>query len=88
MNDEAAPKLTRVISWEDWEKGRARRRAVCERLNDGRILRRQAGDPRKDAILRRFNNGERGAPFAKNLQLRFIHDPEAFRFSETIASPL
>lgn len=67
MNDEPAPKLTRVISWEDWEKGRARRRAICQRLNGGRILRRQTGDPRKDAILRQLNGGERGAPFAQDL---------------------
>lgn len=57
--------LTRTISWEDWEKGRAARRAVVVRAIGDIELRRPAGDPRKDALLRKLNNGERGMPFEK-----------------------
>ena len=59
----AAPVLTRVISMEDWERGRAARRALSDWINNGQPLRRKAGDPRKDALLRQLNDGERGMPF-------------------------
>ena len=55
--------LTRIISWEDWEKGRAARRAVVVKATGKTELRRPSGDPRKDALLRKLNNGERGMPF-------------------------
>jgi hypothetical protein len=63
MNDGSPPILKRETTWEEWERGRAGRRAFCDRLNNGRELRRAAGDPRKDALLRRLNNGARGMPF-------------------------
>lgn len=59
----AAPVLTRKISVEDWERGRAARRALSDWVNQGQPLRRAAGDPRKDVLLRQLNNGERGMPF-------------------------
>lgn len=55
--------LTRTISWEDWEKGRAARRAIAIKVVGPAPLRRESGDPRKDALLRKLNNGERGMPF-------------------------
>ena len=63
MNDGRPPILERATTWEEWERGRAARRALCDRINGGRELRRPAGDPRKDALLRRLNNGARGLPF-------------------------
>jgi len=57
------PVLTRIISWEDWEKGRAYRRAIAFQATGKTVLRRTTGDPRKDVILRRLNKGERGMPF-------------------------
>jgi hypothetical protein len=64
MNEDPPPILERTTTWEEWERGRAARRAVCERITGGRPLRRLSGDPRKDALLRRLNNGARGLPFA------------------------
>lgn len=63
MSDERPPILQRVTTWEEWERGRAARRARCDELNGGRDLRRAAGDPREDALLRQLNNGARGLPF-------------------------
>jgi hypothetical protein len=59
------PILTRKISWKEWEKGRTYRRAIALEAAGGVELRRKKGDPRKDAILRRLNNGKRGMPFRK-----------------------
>jgi len=59
------PRLERITTWEEWERGRAARRAACDRITGGRILRRESGDPRKDALLRRLNNGERGGRYAE-----------------------
>jgi hypothetical protein len=58
--------LPRVATWDEWEAGRSARRALIRRFTGGKILRRAAGNPRKDALLRRLNQGERGLPFAKN----------------------
>ena len=55
--------LPRVATWEEWESGRAARRALSRQISGGKLLRRPSGDPRKDACLRRLNNGERGLPF-------------------------
>jgi hypothetical protein len=63
-------KLERKTTWEEWERGRAARRAACDRVTGGRELRRPAGDPRKDALLRAINNGERGLPFPPLAPLR------------------
>ena len=62
---EPAPgQLPRVATWEEWERGRAARRALSLRVTGGKILRRaSSGDPRKDALLRELNHGERGMPF-------------------------
>jgi len=60
---ECVPVLPRVVSWEEWEAGRAARRAVAMRITDGKILRRAEGNPRKDRLLRRLYQGERGLPF-------------------------
>jgi cytochrome P450 len=57
------PLLKRVATWEEWEQGRAARRVIAERITGGKTLRRKAGDPRKDALLRRLYAGERGMPF-------------------------
>jgi len=57
------PRLPRVVSWEEWEAGRAARRAAAMRITGGKILRRVAGNPRKDRLLRRLYQGERGLPF-------------------------
>jgi hypothetical protein len=57
------PVLGYKISRDDWEKGRATRRAISRAAVDKAPLRRTEGDPRKDAILRSLNNGERGMPF-------------------------
>jgi hypothetical protein len=57
------PTLNRVTTWEEWEQGRAARRAAAGRITGGRELRRAAGDPRKDAQLRALNDGRRGPPF-------------------------
>lgn len=56
--------LPRIATWEEWEAGRAARRALCDRLTGGRELRRISGDPRKDRLLRTLNAGQRGRPFA------------------------
>lgn len=65
MSAEQTPRLERATTWQEWERGRAARRAVCDRVTAGRELRRPAGDPRKDALLRRINGGERGRTFAE-----------------------
>lgn len=57
------PVLGYKISRSDWEKGRATRRAIALAAVDNAPLRRTEGDPRKDAILRTLNAGERGMPF-------------------------
>ena len=65
MNPGDLPILERQTTWDEWERGRAARRAVCDRITGGRELRRASGDPRKDAQLRRLNNGARGLPFVE-----------------------
>jgi hypothetical protein len=57
------PTLPRVCTWEEWEASRAARRKLVMQITGGKILRRRAGKPRKDILLRRLNNGERGLPF-------------------------
>lgn len=57
--------LQRATTWEEWERGRAARRAACDRISGGGELRRLSGDPRKDVLLRQLNRGERGLPFAE-----------------------
>lgn len=42
------PVLRRVTTWEEWETGRAARRALAVRITGGKILRRVSGNPRKD----------------------------------------
>ena len=59
-----APPLPRTASWEEWERGRPLRRALSRRISGGKPLRRASGNPRKDAVLRKLNNSERGLPFA------------------------
>jgi hypothetical protein len=63
--DAIAP-LPRVATWEQWEAGRATRRALSAQICGGGVLRRKAGQPRKDALLRELCGGERGYPFSKN----------------------
>ena len=63
MKAPSPPRLERVTTWDEWERGRAARRVVCERITGGRELRRPTGDPRKDALLRGLNDGRRGLPF-------------------------
>ena len=60
LTEPQAPVLGYEISWEDWEKGRSLRRTIALRATGDTALRRANGDPRKDTILRRLNNGERG----------------------------
>lgn len=59
-----SPMLRRVTTWDEWEAGRAARRALAMQITVGRILRRVSGNLRKDALLRRLNCGERGLPFS------------------------
>lgn len=59
--------LPRAATWAQWEAGRASRRALSMQITGGKILRRAAGTPRKDAMLRALNNGERGLPFQGKL---------------------
>ncbi|MBE7158041.1 MAG: hypothetical protein INR62_06340 [Rhodospirillales bacterium] len=61
--------LPRVATFTQWLAGRAGRRKLCERLGGERPLRRQVGNPAKDAVLRALHAGERGAPFASTAQL-------------------
>lgn len=61
--DAPPPLLPRVSTWEEWERGRAARRALSRKITGGKCLRRSAGNPRKDRLLRALNNGERGLPF-------------------------
>jgi len=63
MSAEKPMRLERATTWEDWERGRASRRAICDRITAGRELRRLSGDPRKDELLRRLNAGGRGPRF-------------------------
>jgi len=63
MSAEKPVRLERVTTWEEWERGRAARRALCDRITGGRELRRLSGDPRKDELLRRLYAGARGLPF-------------------------
>lgn len=58
--------LPRATSWQQWESGRAARRALAMRITGGKILRRQAGNPRKDTWLRKLNDGKRGLPFRQD----------------------
>ena len=62
--------LPRKASVAQWQAGRAFRRPLATRLNGPAPLRREAGDPRKDAVLRRLNAGERGARFASSEELQ------------------
>ncbi len=55
--------LARTCTWAEWEAGRAARRALALTITGGKILRRRAGNPGKDILLRRLNRGERGLPF-------------------------
>ena len=55
--------LTRAATWEEWESGRAVRRALARKITGGKILRRAQANPRKDRLLRALNRGERGLPF-------------------------
>jgi hypothetical protein len=55
--------LRRVTTWDEWEAGRAARRALAMQITGGNMLRRISGDPRKDALRRRLNRGDRGLPF-------------------------
>jgi hypothetical protein len=59
--DGATP-LPRIATWEEWEQGRAARRALSRKIAGGKPLRRAFGNPRKDKVLRALNNGERGMP--------------------------
>ncbi len=63
MNPDEPKTLPRSCTWEEWEAGRPARRALAQKITGGKILRRAAGNPRKDALLRKLNNGERGLPF-------------------------
>jgi len=63
MSAEKPVRLERATTWEEWERGRASRRAICDRITAGRELRRFSGDPRKDELLRRLNSGGRGLRF-------------------------
>jgi len=63
MSAKKPAKLERATTWEEWERGRAARRTICDRITAGRELRRHSGDPRKDELLRRLNSGERGPRF-------------------------
>ncbi len=56
--------LPRAATWEEWEAGRAARRALARQITGGKILRRACGNPRQDALLRELNHGERGLPFS------------------------
>lgn len=62
--------LPRVATVEEWQAGRAAHRLVCMMVNGPDPIRRKAGDPRKDAVLRQLNGGERGARFATVEELR------------------
>ena len=55
--------LSRTVTVEEWEAGRAPRRTLSMQVTGGQPLRRKTGDPRKDALLRRLFAGERGLPF-------------------------
>jgi hypothetical protein len=55
--------LPRKTTWQEWERGRAARRALAMRITGGKILRRASGHPRKDRLLRQLYDGERGLPF-------------------------
>ena len=56
--------LPRVATVAQWQAGRAYRRWLAMRVNGPEPLRRATGDPRKDAVLRQLNEGERGTRFA------------------------
>jgi hypothetical protein len=62
--------LPRVATVEEWHAGRAFRRLLAMRVNGSEPIRRPQGDPRKDAVLRELNDGERGMPFATVQELR------------------
>ncbi|MGI8435317.1 MAG: hypothetical protein ACR2NX_00185 [Chthoniobacterales bacterium] len=59
----AVPMLPRTATWEEWEAGRAARRALARAITGGQTLRRASGTPRQDRLLRRLCQGERGLPF-------------------------
>jgi len=63
MSAEKPVRLERATTWEEWERGRVARRAICDRITAGRELRRLSGDPRKDELLRRLNFDGRGLRF-------------------------
>jgi hypothetical protein len=54
------------ISYEDWLKGRRRRRELGERVAPG-IIRRQSSS--SDKRLKKLFNGERGLPFTPTEKL-------------------
>jgi hypothetical protein len=55
--------LRRVTTWEEWERGRAARRAMAMQISGGETLRPSAGNPRQDRLLRHLYKGGRGLPF-------------------------
>ena len=73
-------RLPRVASVEQWLVGGARRRALCVAVNGPAPIRRRAGDPAKDAVLRRLFDGERGPAFASMEEL----EREAARAAENL----
>ena len=68
--------LPRVATVEEWQAGRAARGLLCLMVNGPDPIRRKAGDPRKDAVLRQLNGGERGARFATVEELRRYYSTE------------
>jgi hypothetical protein len=57
--------LPRAATWEEWESGRAARRALARKITGGKVLRRAQGNPRMDRLLRTLKQGERGLPFER-----------------------
>ncbi len=53
--------IDKVLSWEDWLKGRRQRRELGNRVARKIIRRRRSS---KDPALRRVFAGKRGLPFA------------------------
>lgn len=65
VTETSAAQLPRATTWEEWERGRAARRAIALRVTGGKELRRRSGNPRKDRLLGRLYRGQRGLPFAR-----------------------
>jgi hypothetical protein len=55
----------RPISWEDWLKGRAARRALSRRIAGSALQRRESSS---DSRLRKMFAGKRGLPFSNNTE--------------------